>query len=445
MQVSSTFLQIHISLKQAESRGVKLKKIFSKFTRERDVRFQIETSIYLENGEKFAQKRPLTDSAAPHVAALYENCKYFREKGVTLFTECEPFEDGVRFPFVKGVTYYTQILQAVEDGDRTRFDGLLETYKTLVEESCGKEFAEFETSAEFEAVFGKILELKGKKACRKLDIDLTLDNLILLPNGENRIIDYEWMFDFLVPVEFVYYRAALALYVRNGEGMNAFAGRDELFGKFGLGRKEQEIYGQMNEAFNAYTSGGEKSFHKALKKYAKKSHTLSEWAKQSCSVVQLYISEDASFENAVCLDFEAGEKIDLQIDLKEFKDVRMIRLDPLNVPVTIHDFSFFFTVNGEEKRVEPIGFRHNAMMVYQESYVFAEEDPQIIWDIPEGMKPEKLHITYSIGEQEDGRTLMKAQMEELKAKEKKLSYIEGTKAYRMFLEKKVNAVFGGEN
>ena len=106
----------------------------------------------------------------------------------------------------------------------------------------------------------------------------------------------------------------------------------------------------------------------------------------------------------------------------------MIRLDPLNVPVTIHDFSFFFTVNGEEKRVEPIGFRHNAMMVYQESYVFAEEDPQIIWDIPEGMKPEKLHITYSIGEQEDGRMLMKAQMEELKAKEKKLSYIEGTKA-----------------
>lgn len=78
-----------------------MKKIFSKFTRERDPRFQIETSIYLENGEKFAAKRPLSEASAAHVAALYENYRYFRENGVELFVPCEPFGMGLGFPLSK--------------------------------------------------------------------------------------------------------------------------------------------------------------------------------------------------------------------------------------------------------------------------------------------------------------------------------------------------------
>ena len=34
---------------------------------------------------------------------------------------------------------------------------------------------------------------------------------ILTADGSSRIIDYEWIFDFPVPVDFVYYRAVLAL------------------------------------------------------------------------------------------------------------------------------------------------------------------------------------------------------------------------------------------
>lgn len=422
-----------------------MKKIFSKFTRERDARFQIETSIYLENGRKFTAKRPLTGAAVSHVAALYKNYQYFQEKGVELFTECEPFEDGVRFPFVEGVTGYTQLLEAAEAGDRGRFNDLLEIYKRIVETSCCGEFTEFVSGPEFETVFGSRPELAGKKACKRLDIDLTFDNLIFTPEGEKRIIDYEWMFDFPVPLEFVYYRAVLALYVRNGAGMNAFLSEPELFTWFGLGEKEQEIYGQMNEAFNDYTSGGEKSFHKALKKYAKKAYVLSEWVKQSCGVVQVYVSRDASFRISKCLDFEVGENVDLYVDLKEFTDTHVIRLDPLNVPGTIHHFRISYMENGVEKEIQPLSLRHNAMMVYNGSYVFTEEDPQIIWDIPSGVKPESIHISYTVGEPTDSMALMKTQVEELKEKEKKLAYIEGTKAYKMFLEKKVNTVFGGTN
>lgn len=422
-----------------------MKKIFSKFTRERDPRFQIETSIYLENGEKFAAKRPLSEASAAHVAALYENYRYFRENGVELFVPCEPFGDGVRFPFIKGVTYYTQILEAVEAGNRNKFDELIEEYKKLVELSCAGEAEAFAPTEEFTAIFGNQEILAGKKAYRKLDIDLTFDNLILTPEGDNKVIDYEWMFDFSMPLEFVYYRAALALYVRNGAGMNAFISEAELFAKFGLGEKEQEVYSLMNEAFNDYTAGGELAFVKAQKKYAKKAYVLSEWMKQSSGIVQVYVSKDASFRISRCLDFEAEENVELQIELGEFTDTHVIRLDPLNVPGTIHQLRMSYTQENVSSEIEPLSLRHNASMVYNGSYVFTGEDPQIIWDIPAGKKPETLHISYSIGEDEDGMRLMHAQLEELKEKEKKLAYIEGTKAYKMFLEKKVSTVFGGES
>lgn len=421
-----------------------MKKIFSKFTRERDVRFQIETSIYLDKGEKFAQKRPLTEAAEPHVAALYENYQYFCEKGVKLFAECQRFENEVRFPFVEGITYYTQLLKAAEEEDRPRFLEILETYKRLAEESCC-EFAEFVQEPGFEEVFGSYPKLSGKKACRKLDVDLTFDNLILTHQGENRIIDYEWMFDFLMPLEFVYYRAVLALYVRNGAAMNSFFSEEELFRWFGIGAEEEEIYSRMNEAFNSYTSGGEKALSRTLKKYEKKGYVLSEWVKQSCGVVQVYISRDASFRSSRCLDFEVGQNVDLNVDLAESGECRVIRLDPLNVPGTIHHLRICYREKGEEKELLPSQLRHNAMMVYKGSYVFTGEDPQIIWDIPGEVKPESIHISYGIGEPEDGMALMKTQIEELGEKEKRLSYIEGTKAYKMFLEKKVNTVFGGEN
>lgn len=429
-----------------------MKKIYSKFTRERAPQFQIETSIYSEGGKKFAAKRPLTDAAAAHVAALHENYHYFKKNQMTLFAECELFGDGVCFPFVEGVTYYTQLLEAAEAGDRERFDKLLEIYRRIVEESCRAEadgeddaVTEFAETPEFAAVFGSYPELAGKKSCVKLDIDLTFDNVILTPEGDNRIIDYEWMFDFPVPVEFVFYRAVLALYVRNGAGLNSFLSQAELFRYFGIGEKEQEIYGLMNEAFNDYTSGGENAFAKAQKKYAKKAYVLSQWVKQSSGVVELYLSKDASFRTAKCMDFQVGENVDIHVELKDYMDTRVIRLDPLNVPGTIHHFKMTYTQQGEEKVLDRIGLRHNAMMVYNDSYVFTGEDPQMIWDIPDDLQPESIHVSYSIGEAKDGMTLLKTQVEELKEKEKKLAYIQGTKAYKMFLEKKVDGIFGGEH
>ena len=59
-----------------------MKKLYSKFTKERGKAFQIETAIWeKEDGEREVTKRPLSAASRGHVAKMYENFRWFEESG----------------------------------------------------------------------------------------------------------------------------------------------------------------------------------------------------------------------------------------------------------------------------------------------------------------------------------------------------------------------------
>lgn len=437
-----------------------MKKIFSKFTREREERFQIETGIFLDGQEKKAVKRPLNKKAQPHVQAMYENYRFFCEHGIGLFVKCEPFgEDGVIFEFAAGDTCYTHLLCAVQAGNKEEFYSILSGWRDIVKQSCPVPEEAFVDSVEFAQVFGSHPELNGKAAYRKLDIDLTLDNLVLTENGEYKIIDYEWIFDFPVPVEFMYYRAVLALYVRNGRELNAFVSQDSLFGFFGISESDAKIYEAMNASFDSYTSGGKNSLNDTLKAYEIKPHDLSGPGLRANVEAQVFISSSPSFYNADIRSVSLGSSPswgEFDVDLKDAGEFSLIRLDPLDMPGVIKNLQITYTEKGQTNSLPLANLRHNALMVYGDHYVFTGEDPQMIWDLPDGCRPESVHISYEIEPDslgagrkdgnmvsflEEGAASLKQELEVLKEKERRLAYIEGTSAYRMFLEKKVNDVF----
>lgn len=441
-----------------------MKKIFSRFTREREERFQIETGIFLDGQEKKAVKRPLNKKAQAHVLAMYENYRFFSDHGIDLFVKCEPFgEDGVIFEFAKGETCYSHLLRAVQSGNKEAFYSILKGWRDIVKQSCPIPEEVFADSREFAAVFGSHPQLNGKTAYRKLDIDLTLDNLILTENGEYKIIDYEWIFDFPVPVEFMYYRAVLALYVRNGRELNAFVSKDSLFEFFGISESDTKIYESMNADFDSYTSGGKDSWNNTLKAYEIQPHNLAESGLKANVEAQVFVSSSPSFYNADIRSFSLGSspsRGEFNVDLKEAGEYSLLRLDPLDMPGVIRNLQITYTQKGQTNPVPPENLRHNALMVFGNHYVFTGEDPQMIWDLPDGCRPESVHISYEIepdslgagrkdGDMvsflEEGNAAMKQELEALKEKERRLAYIEGTSAYRMFLEKKVNNVFKGES
>ena len=246
-----------------------MKKIFSKITKERKYQFQIETGILLENDIKYVEKKGLNVDSRKHVQNMYNVYEEYLDKGITNLNKCDSISEGqVRFEFIKGISLNQKMIEAVTKRDRERVKKLVSEYANFVNVLSSKVGTEeFDNSKEFIDVFGDGEKLKGVAAAKKLVFDLTFENLI--DDGEKyQIIDYEWCFDFLVPVEFVVYRAMFGFYTLHGKLFEGFISREEFLDIAGISGDIAEYYFEKNEFFIDYVYG-QGSYEEILKSYRK--------------------------------------------------------------------------------------------------------------------------------------------------------------------------------
>ena len=98
-----------------------MKVLYSKFTRERNPQFQLETSIVEdEQGIKTVQKRALNPSGKKHIVNMYENYLRFSKKDTSYFLECTYKDDKVIFPYVEGKSLYAKLVAALDLRDKER-------------------------------------------------------------------------------------------------------------------------------------------------------------------------------------------------------------------------------------------------------------------------------------------------------------------------------------
>jgi hypothetical protein len=84
------------------------------------------------------------------------------------------------------------------------------------------------------------------------NIDLLFDN-ILIADGKKYVIDYEWTFEFPVPVDFILYRT-IHYYLLENEITDAGL-RERVMALIGLSDREQMVFGQMEKCFQQYILG----------------------------------------------------------------------------------------------------------------------------------------------------------------------------------------------
>ena len=153
-----------------------MKKLYSKFTKERGKAFQIETAIWeKEDGEREVTKRPLSAASRGHVAKMYENFRWFEESGFLL--PCRQKDDMVIFPFITGKSYYNSLMEAISRKDRGAFLEVLQKYKVLMD-SLYPERSPMKKDPEFERIFGLADPFLGMEAVARLNIDLTFVNIL---------------------------------------------------------------------------------------------------------------------------------------------------------------------------------------------------------------------------------------------------------------------------
>lgn len=444
-----------------------MKKIFSKFTKERVREFQIETAIYEDERQNhIVGKRPLFPEGRPHVDAMVKNYNNNKE----FFVPCEWKDGEVLFPFVQGENYYDLLLDALQKNDKEGVMSVLADYKKLMTELYIQK-TPFVSTEEFEAVFGTISAANDYESAKGVNIDLTLDNIIL-ENGRPVIIDYEWVFPFSIPVKFPVYRALFALWVKHASVLSQIMNEDELYEYFEINSMDRVLFEKMNQNFLRYVEGGERSYHNSLKNYRKKSWDISELMEKQHYLQVFYNEGNGYSEEKSEMHFysQNAQKVSISLNSECIKKCTEIRIDPMECASLIK-FNRIEVETEEYIRKIPFEEMLTNGTVIENLVFFACEDPQLILQIPSDEKWQSLVIEMeAVSDNGQNVKLLKdavekkissiqqsyeeqyailleqhqQEMAEFNEKERllrdKLSYIEGTKAYKMALKKKVDSV-----
>lgn len=449
-----------------------MKKIYSKFTKERDKRFQIETAIYVtENGKKAISKRALLPEGQEHIENMYQNYQYFKGQGVCLLTPCRIENKAVFFDFITGDSYYTQILQALENKDQARLQDVLEKYKNIFD-TMYHEQAPFEKTEKFVSIFGDMDIPAEMLSVKRLNIDLTFDNLV--ESGENTfVLDYEWIFDFPIPVKFAIYRALFAVALKHKATLNKLMTENELFDYFDIHEEDRKLFAKMNDGFMHYVEGKDYSYSRILNQYKQEVYYFDEEMKTESSYVQIYLDRGTGYseENSRMFPVLKGQKeVELELNLDPCHMPREIRIDPLNTSVMIRMIYMEADTTEGIRKITIEQTENNANTCEGNDLVFKSRDPQILLGILEGEQWTSIRVKYEIlfsqlHNAEPYLQLCKKREEELKAKieeqgqllhesakrfveleellqlyKDKLNYIENTRAYRSLLKQKVEQI-----
>ncbi len=232
------------------------KRIYVKYSDERSRKFMIRTDINIdEKGKKYVSKRAIVPEGVSHLRHILNCHKALKERysrSGFFVNKCRAGEDlrkdGLSFEYLDGESL-SDVIKREKSSERRR--ELLKRYRKYLTYGCQTE--PFQISDDFRRVFGDRKLPEHLMAARGLDIDMIFPNIMVSKDGWH-LIDYEWTFDFLIPVNFILYRAYL--YESLEQPDNEEVSLDKLKEVGLLEDVEEEIYWEMEKSFQAYILDG---------------------------------------------------------------------------------------------------------------------------------------------------------------------------------------------
>lgn len=245
---------------------------FAKYNRSRKKEFQISTTIYSNETGCFVKKAALTDEAKAHIARFkdkYESLEGEFENVSIL--KCTYKDDAAIFPFVEGKTVSELLLNSLDcketlvENIQYQIDYLFDINKT--------DLVPFVQDPRFSIVFGDDRAIKGP-ALKVSNIDMIFDNIIV-SDGKYVCLDYEWVMDFSVPLEYIIYRSIHYFYVKHNEKLKNVISEYELYTLYGMSKEAICAYEYMEKNFQTWVFGSENEY-KYTDKYEKQFYDIKE-------------------------------------------------------------------------------------------------------------------------------------------------------------------------
>ena len=242
--------------------------LYCRYSVERDKDKKIYTSISQnKNGEKVVKKAAYETEANEHIKKLdiwekkltkqLANATFLQKKiSVNRIIEKNQLngKEQVSFAYVKGQTLENYLDELLKGGQfEVCKEVLLDFCRTI--EGLGNQVP-FQITEEFRKVFGLV---DDNRLCNMMslsitDIDMVCQNIIL--GDEITLIDYEWTFDFKVPVKYLIYRVLFLYLEQKGRRKSpCFHNQFDFYKEMGITPEEKKLFEQMEIQFQKYAQG----------------------------------------------------------------------------------------------------------------------------------------------------------------------------------------------
>lgn len=197
---------------------------FVKIGGDREEEFNIYTIIW-SNGK--VSKTPVSEKAETHIKRMVDGSKY--DIGKIKCLDAEMKGNSLYYDFINEKSCEYMVLDFIAENDKEKFFKLIEEiHEALFYNS-------FETDDYATEEFLEIFKVKSdaKFHCHeKSYLDLILGNMFII-DGEFTVIDYEWIFDFPIPLEYIFYRTFNYHFYSN-KLIREFTSFEEIFKHFNL-------------------------------------------------------------------------------------------------------------------------------------------------------------------------------------------------------------------
>lgn len=227
-----------------------MKVIYSRMAQGRKREYQIITKIVSAEGNKYVLKEAACAEAKQHVENTFHNESVIEPVYGNSLLRGQWVEERLVTPFIEGTTLGGRLRELLEEQDgEEKVGALLRQWKKLII-GDEKNICQFVPTEEFEVVFGEADDLAGVDATAISNFDCSAENIFFLQNDEIKIIDYEWVFSFAIPVEMSFYRVLKAFFECN-KGLTDWKKLLELAG---IAKNNCVRYDRLIESFAAYIS-----------------------------------------------------------------------------------------------------------------------------------------------------------------------------------------------
>lgn len=226
---------------------------YAHYTRQRRKEFQTSTIIYEEEGKKSVKKEYLfkQERSADILANMEKYYSVLQEQFVNITYLPAKSRDycSIEYPFLIGKTIEELLFKDIHHSEK-----LLEAFeKTFDYIFCVKEdkVIPFKITDQYKEIFDDCALKEGVPAVAISNMDMNFGNLMLC-DGNIYCFDYEWVFDFPIPVDLMKLRSFNVFHSKYNMYYSAKLKKEEILQRIGIRKEDFAVLTKMDFKYQEF-------------------------------------------------------------------------------------------------------------------------------------------------------------------------------------------------